>query len=103
MATLGPGDFFGEMSALTGQPRTATIRAATALVLVQIEKQDLMGIFQADPAIMEKISAVVAQRNAEREAVIQGAGAAPAAEVVVRQQKSILGRMMRFFRLGNAA
>ena len=103
VASLGPGDFFGEMSALTGQPRTATIRAATPVSCVVIEKQDLLPIFQSDPGIMEKISAVVAKRNAEREAVLQDAGATPPAEAVVRQQKTLLGRMINFFRLGNAA
>lgn len=102
VAALGPGDFFGEMSALTGQPRTASIRAISALACVQIEKRDLMEIFKADPGIMERISEIVARRNAEREAIMQGSTAAPAAETVVKQQKSLLGRMMRFFRLGNA-
>jgi small-conductance mechanosensitive channel/CRP-like cAMP-binding protein len=103
VASLGPGDFFGEMSALTGQPRTASIRARTAVTLVEIEKEDLLAIFQADPSIMEKISEVVARRNAEREAIAQGATGGPTAEVVVRQQKTLLGRMMSFFRLGTAA
>ena len=102
VATLGPGDFFGEMSALTGQPRSATIRASAALACVQIEKQDMLPIFQADLSIMEKISQIVARRNAERDAVMQGAGAAPPPEVVTRQQKTLLGRMFSFFRL-NAA
>jgi small-conductance mechanosensitive channel/CRP-like cAMP-binding protein len=100
LATLGVGDFFGEMSALTGQPRTATIRAATPFWGVQIEKADLMELFHADPSIMEKMSEVVAKRNAEREALIQGAMAAPVAEAAVTQQRSILARMKRFFRIG---
>jgi small-conductance mechanosensitive channel/CRP-like cAMP-binding protein len=102
VATLGPGDFFGEMSALTGQPRSATIRASAPLACVQIEKRDLLPIFQSDLSIMEKISQIVARRNAEREAVMQGAGAAPPPEAVTRQQKTLLGRMFSFFRL-NAA
>jgi small-conductance mechanosensitive channel/CRP-like cAMP-binding protein len=103
VATLGPGEFFGEMSALTGQPRTATIRAAAPLVLVKIEKQDLLAIFKADPSIMEKVSEIVARRNAEREAVLRGAGAQPATETVAQEKRTLLGRMMKFFRLGNAA
>ena len=99
VATLGPGDFFGEMSALTGQPRSATIRAATALALVRIEKRDLAPIFEGDSQIMEKISAVVAVRNAQREAIRAGITAAPAPDAVATQQKSLLGRMVSFFRL----
>jgi small-conductance mechanosensitive channel/CRP-like cAMP-binding protein len=103
VATLGPGDFFGEMSALTGQPRTATIRAATPLGLVRIEKEDLHALFERDPSIMEKVSEIVARRNVEREAVLQQAGAEESEAKVSTQQKTLLGRMMNFFRLGKAA
>lgn len=104
VATLNPGDFFGEMSALTGQPRTATIRAAGgALACVEIEKRDLLAIFEADPGIMEKISEVVARRDAQREAIRQHPGSQPASEAVVQEQRTLLGRMMRFFRVGNGA
>ena len=54
----------------------------------------LLAIFERDPGIMEKVSEIVARRNAEREAVLQGAGTTPAADAVATQQKSILGRMM---------
>lgn len=102
VAILGPGDLFGEMSALTGMPRNATVRALTGITLVKIEKDDLLQIFRAEPALMEKISAIVAKRAAEREAILQGAADAPAPEAITRQQKSLLGRMISFFRLGNA-
>jgi len=103
VATLKPGDFFGEMSALTGQPRTATIRAASPLACVEIEKRDLLAIFQRDPEMMGRISEIVARRNAQREAILHNAGAAPAPELVFKQQQSLLGRMMSFFGLGKAA
>jgi len=103
VATLKPGDFFGEMSALTGQPRTATIRATAPLSCVLIEKRDLLAIFEKDPGIMEHISEIVARRNIEREAILAGAGNAPAPEVVTKQQKNLLGRMMSFFGLAKSA
>ena len=52
-------------------------------------------------SIMETISQLVAKRNAEREAILQGPGAAPAPDAISHQQKSLLGRMISFFRLGN--
>ncbi len=100
VATLKAGEFFGEMSAFTGQPRTATIRAASSLTCVEIEKRDLVGIFEADGTLMEKISEIIARRNAERDAVRDHPGSVPAAEAVVKEQKSLLGRMMRFFGRG---
>ncbi len=40
LATLGEGQAFGEMALLMGGPRTATIRAATKVELLQIGKDD---------------------------------------------------------------
>jgi CRP-like cAMP-binding protein len=101
VATLKSGDFFGEMSALTGQPRTATIRATGDLVCVKIGKEDLNRLFNSDPAIMEKISQIVAQRNAQREAKSKEANAAPPSDDAVKdQQKSLFGKMLRFFGRG---
>jgi small-conductance mechanosensitive channel/CRP-like cAMP-binding protein len=97
IATLGVGNFFGEMSALTGQPRTATIRAASPFWGIQIDKGDLMELFDSDPSMMEKMSVIVAQRNAEREALTRGPAAAPAPETAVTHQRSLLARMKRFF------
>ncbi len=98
VATLGPGDFFGEMSALTGQPRSATVRAAAALTLVEIRKQHLQAIVDADASILEKISGIIAVRNAEREAHVKGThGAGSNDDGVKAQQRSLLGRMAAFF------
>jgi small-conductance mechanosensitive channel/CRP-like cAMP-binding protein len=100
LVTLGPGDFFGEMSALTGQPRTATVRAAAPLSLVEIGKQDLQGVVDADHSILEKLSEVIARRNVEREAHVKGLTAnAVQAETVKVQQQSLLSRMAAFFRV----
>lgn len=101
VATLKTGDFFGEMSALTGQPRTATIRAAGELACLRIDKNDLSKVFESDPSIMEKISEVVAHRNTHRETVVQQAvSAAEQAQQVKTEQKSLLGKMLSFFGRG---
>jgi small-conductance mechanosensitive channel/CRP-like cAMP-binding protein len=99
VATLPAGNFFGEMSALTGQPRTATIRAKGELCCVVIGKNDLSAIFAADPGMMDKISEVIAERNAHRQAKVQAASDAAAAKPadVKSEQKSLLGRMLSFF------
>lgn len=100
VATLSTGEFFGEMSALTGQPRSATIRAASALCCIQIEKADLFQIFSQDPALMDTISRIVAERTAGLNAAHAGPSPATTPEAVTSQQKSLLTRMKRFFRLG---
>ncbi len=98
VATLGPGDVVGEMSALTGQVRSATVKAATPLSLIEISKRDLQRIINADHSILEKISELIARRNVERDAHLKDiAESAGTAETVKTQQDSLLGRMMTFF------
>jgi CRP-like cAMP-binding protein len=98
VATLGPGNFFGEMAALTGEPRSATIRATGELSCVRISKADLSAIFAADPSIMTKISQLHAERYAQLKARQQAAPDAGAhAEAVKTEQTTFLGRMARFF------
>jgi CRP-like cAMP-binding protein len=53
-ATLGPGDYFGEMSLLTGAPRSATIRAEEETSLAILRKEALRPLLAADPTVPER-------------------------------------------------
>lgn len=48
IATLGPGEFFGELSLLTGAPRTATARAIEDSVLLVISRDVFATMLQDD-------------------------------------------------------
>jgi CRP-like cAMP-binding protein len=98
IATLGPGDIVGEMSALTGQPRSATVRAAGPLSLVAIDKPDLQRVIDADPAILEKLSELIARRNLHRDEHLKSIRSDSDADQELKtHQQSLLGRMMSFF------
>ena len=49
MATLCPGDFFGEVAALDQGPRTATVRATTSLRCLTLPNGTLMGFLLDHP------------------------------------------------------
>jgi len=49
VATLGPGDFFGEVAALDHGPRTATVRATSALRCLTLPNGALMGFLLDHP------------------------------------------------------
>lgn len=51
LAQLGEGDFFGEVSVLTGKPRTATITAAQRTELLRLDKEKLDGVLARFPGI----------------------------------------------------
>jgi small-conductance mechanosensitive channel/CRP-like cAMP-binding protein len=63
VATTRAGGYFGEMSLLTGEPRTATVSAIDDCLLLEIGAGDFRGIALAHPGVLEQIGAVVAERR----------------------------------------
>ncbi len=59
---LGEGNAFGEMSLLSGEPRTATIRATEDTHLLRIAKQDFEQLVAADPELAEAVQRISHQR-----------------------------------------
>jgi tetratricopeptide (TPR) repeat protein len=51
LAKLGEGDFFGEVSVLTGKPRTATITASQPTSLLRLDKEKLDNALARYPGI----------------------------------------------------
>lgn len=64
---LEAGDFFGELSLLTGEPRSATIIAENDVEVLIIEKGDLVPLLESQPDIVGKLSLALAQRQFLRE------------------------------------
>ena len=62
LARLGAGDFFGEVSLLTGKPRTATAVAVSDVRLASIGREDIRGIVKEYPQILETIKKHVKMR-----------------------------------------
>lgn len=64
IAMLRPGQFFGELSLLTGEPRSATIVARTRLEVVDLTKDVLARPLMENPVLAERISEVLVKRKA---------------------------------------
>src|SRR5690606_4824258 len=63
ISRLGANDFFGEMSLLTGEPRTANVIADEATEVIQIRKSAIKPVFEANPEVLESVSAIVEERS----------------------------------------
>jgi len=61
--TLHENDFFGEMSLLTGEPRTATVVAVEETEVLQIRKVAIKPIFEANPELVKAIGEMVDERR----------------------------------------
>jgi CRP-like cAMP-binding protein len=60
---LKTNDFFGEMSLLTGKPRTATVIAEEETEVIQIKKSALKPLFEANPELMTAICNIIEERR----------------------------------------
>jgi len=55
VATLGPGEFFGELALLTGAPRMAMVTAETDMLIGALSRQEFASLLDASPRIAQKI------------------------------------------------
>jgi CRP/FNR family cyclic AMP-dependent transcriptional regulator len=55
VATLGPGDFFGEMALLDGGPRVATVTTATPGRLLVLIRPEFNGLLERAPTVCHRI------------------------------------------------
>ncbi|MBP9662996.1 MAG: mechanosensitive ion channel family protein [Pyrinomonadaceae bacterium] len=62
--TLKENDFFGEMSLLTGEPRTANVVAFEESEVLRIDKAGLKPILASNPVLVQTISELVEERRA---------------------------------------
>lgn len=62
---LKSGDFFGEIAAITGQPRTATVRALGPVELLRLSGVDLQELVFNNLEMMKVLERRIAQREAE--------------------------------------
>ncbi len=60
---LKESDFFGEMSLLTGQPRSATVVAEEETEVLQIRKKALKPIFETNPNLVKSICEIIEERR----------------------------------------
>jgi len=65
-ATLGPGEFVGELSLLVDDiPRTVRVRAQTPVRVLAIDRADFLALLESQPRIALAMLRVVATRLAQ--------------------------------------
>ena len=62
IATLGPGEFFGEMALLLLEPRTATVTARTDLTVLAFNPREFDTLIKDGPTVAHRMLREVASR-----------------------------------------
>lgn len=93
--TLDAGSFFGEMSLLTGSPRSATVRALEEVEVVAVTVAAFRQIVADNPAVLEAITGVVSRRRSRLDAAIHEAEVEAAAHSTAHYD--LLERVRLFF------
>ena len=96
VARLRPGDVFGEMSMLTGEPRTATVSAMTDCQLLELSSEDFRRVAVGNPSVLDRVAAVAEVRRAELVRHRETHATVPA---VRDAEQSLLRRIRDFLRL----
>jgi len=96
-----PGGVFGEMSLMTGMPRTATLVAEGEVELLEIPQKAFTRLLGLRPEIPERLAALVAERAAKNAAALENLR--HHSEMNLKQaiqQDSILKRFLRLLGRG---
>lgn len=97
VARLGPGKFFGEMGLMTGEPRAATVRALTECELLVVGHEAFQETIASVPGVIEKMSDLLAARQAELEAV--ASERRPSIEPMQDRSLRLISQIKSFFKL----
>lgn len=92
VAVIPAGGFFGEMSMLTGDRRTATVRAVDDTRALEISAADFRELAVANPMLLDHISGVVSARRTG----LDEARASAAAAVAPETKQTFLARMRKY-------
>lgn len=99
LAAFGRGGYFGEMSMLTGQPRSATVLAAEECLVLELTAEAMREAALIQPDVLTRVGTVVAERRADLDR--HQAEAAAARHGIGESRQTFFARIQEFLRLPN--
>lgn len=96
LATLGPGEFFGEMACLTGDPVSATVVATSAVITIEMDKDGLLKLMDSDETIRHQLIAALVNRVRQTNVRVEQEGlrAHVMSQVICREGESRYGELV---------
>jgi CRP-like cAMP-binding protein len=96
---LVSGECFGEISLLTGKPRTATVTAKTDCDIVEIDHTAMRDLLKEDPRVAEQLSETLSARRSILETEIANWKVVEEIAPISQTKESFLARMRQLFGL----
>ncbi|MDI6786669.1 MAG: mechanosensitive ion channel family protein [bacterium] len=98
LAQLGESDFFGEMSLLTGERRSADVTTLEDTIFLEICKKDFAFILSREPKLAEEMSKILVKREMmTKEELTKEMGKHKKEDEVEKASNKFLRRIKRFF------
>lgn len=97
VATLGPGEVFGEVGMMTGEPRRATLTAKHYAQCYRLDRTSFEQVIHSRPEIAEEIARVLATRERKLASFQEDDRMQLTSSEVTQRAQSILGKMRKFF------
>jgi small-conductance mechanosensitive channel/CRP-like cAMP-binding protein len=98
VARIAPGQFFGEMSLMTGEPRSATVVAATDLDCYRLDHDTFHELVRARPILADRVAEILAARREALESV-RGQADDSRRKRLETAKQDLVGRIRSFFSL----
>ncbi|MBA3544399.1 MAG: mechanosensitive ion channel [Chthoniobacterales bacterium] len=95
VSSLRMGDCFGEMSLLTGEKRTATVRAEEDCEVIEIAKPAMAAVLRDAPECVTQLSELLAARKMETEGLPKDLAQSAAEETKAREYRATFLRRLR--------
>jgi CRP-like cAMP-binding protein len=97
LSFLRPGSFLGEMALLTGEKRSADVISSTESLVGELTKDSIMSLATESPEILNKMTAVVAQRRLKNEEMTSTSGNGHDEDAIQKEKKNLMARATNFF------
>jgi CRP-like cAMP-binding protein len=96
VATLWPSNCIGEMSLMTGEPRSAHVIAKSDSTLIEIKKSDIEPILAGNKKLLRQMAELLSQRAAVNERVLNEAD-----KIVAKANKvkALVSKIASFFKI----
>lgn len=97
LGSFEPGDIFGEMSLLTGEPRSASVIAEAETQVVVVDKEAMAAVLDSDNSVLEAMSTALEARLRNSAALYSAAETTALPTKAPPQRAVLLRHIRRFF------